>query len=264
MKTIIRDNSRKTITNKIKAVIKTAQFVAKKAKNSVRTKQTCEKSDHFNRHNLFGRAITFIAIMLVMVAGYLYIEDQAQAEPHEENQSRMQIIYELYNGPAAYYKKFIVRDVLLAIGVKNDLCEEIAETIVEESNKNDIPVEMYLAIMKKESTFRNEAISSRHAKGIMQIQGGTWNAYVKKHNLPVTKRDIFLPQANIMVASVILKELHNHYTNLGYQEPLIWDYVLAAYYAGPASVRNGIKGYHRRYIEKVKQYYNEFELQIAA
>jgi soluble lytic murein transglycosylase-like protein len=264
MKTKTRDNSRKPITSKKKVVRPSSQYYLKELKKAVRTKQNFTKSDQFSRSNLFGRAFAFIVIMVVMVAAYIYIEDPAQAEPQKQNQLRMQIIYELYNGPTTYYKKQVVRDVLLASGVKNNLCAEIAETIVEESNKTNIPVEMYLAIMKKESTFRSKAVSSSRAKGIMQIQGGTWDAYVEKHNLPVTKEHIFLPQANIMVASVILKELYDYYAKLGYQEPEIWNYVLAAYYAGPASVKNGIKGYHWRYIEKVKQYYNEFELEIAA
>ncbi len=176
----------------------------------------------------------------------------------------MQIVYDFYNAKASHNKMQIIKDILLGSGVKNDLCTEIAETIVEESNKTDIPVEMYLAIMKKESSFRSKAVSPAFAKGIMQIQGGTWNAYVEKHNLPVTREQIFEPEANIMVASVILKELYDYYAKQGYQEQEIWHYVLAAYYGGPASVRNGIKGYHWLYIEKVKQYYAEFELQIAA
>jgi hypothetical protein len=264
IKTKAKNNSRKKITNKKKVVRPTSQYYLNELKKTVRTKRNCTKSNMFTSSDFFGGVVAFTMIAVVMAVTYLYIEGSAQAEPQKTSESRMQIIYDLYNGPAAYYKKQVVKDVLLASGVKSNLCAEIAESIVEESNKTSIPVEMYLAIMKKESTFRSKAVSSARAKGIMQIQGGTWDAYVEKHNLPVTKEHIFLPQANIMVASVILKELYDYYAKLGYKEPEIWNYVLAAYYAGPASVKNGIKGYHWRYIEKVKQYYNEFELQIAA
>ena len=200
----------------------------------------------------------------MILGAYLYIEGTALAETQKTNQSPFQIVHKFSNAQADYHKKKIVRDILLSSGVKNNLCEVVAETIVEESNKTKIPVEMYLAIMKKESTFRTMAISPAFAKGIMQIQGGTWNAYVEKHNLPVTREQIFEPEANIMVASVILKELYDYYALQGYSEQEIWHYVLAAYYGGPASVKNGIKGYHWRYIKKVKEYYAEFELQIAA
>ena len=254
----------KPITKRNKVLIDSAKYLAKKTKKPIRKKQKFAKSNPFSKSNFIGRTLAFAVIIVVVFVVYVYNESPAQAETQKINQSPMQIVYELYNVPASHHKKKIVRDVLLASGVNINLCAEIAETIVEESNKTDIPVEMYLAIMKKESTFRSRAVSSAKAKGLMQIQGGTWNAYVKKHDLPVTKEEIFQPQANIMVASVILKELYNNYEKLGYQEPVIWNYVLAAYYAGPSSLKNGIKGYHWRYIEKVKEYYAEFELQIEA
>jgi len=209
-----------------------------------------------------GKIMAVAALIAVMVVAYIHVEGLAQAEP--QNQSRMQLIYELYKISVGYEKKQSISDVLRARGVADEVSQEIAEAIVEESDKTKIPVEMYLAIMKTESDFRTNAKSSAYAKGIMQIQPGTWDAYVKKHNLPVTRNHIFVPQANIMVASVILKELHNYYARQGHSDTVIWNYVLAAYYAGPASVKNGIKGYHWQYIDKVKRHYDEFELQIAA
>jgi soluble lytic murein transglycosylase-like protein len=254
----------KPITIKNKVMINSAKFIAEKTKKPLRKNINIVKVSPISEVRLLGRILVFVMMMLLMIGAYIYIEGTAQAETQKNSQSPVQIVYELYKEQAAYNKKKIVREVLMGSGVKENLCAEIAETIVEESNKTNIPVEMYLAIMKKESTFRSRAVSPAYAKGIMQIQGGTWDAYVKKHDLPVTRKEIFQPQANIMVASVILKELYDNYAKLGYQEREIWHYVLAAYYGGPASVRNGIKGYHWRYIEKVKQYYSEFELQIAA
>lgn len=254
----------KPITKKNKVMINSAKFIAEKTKKSYLNNTNIVKVSTISGFRIVGRILLFVMMMLLIIGTYIYIEGTAQAETSKVNQSPVQIVYELYKQQAAYNKKQIIREVLMGSGIKENLCAEIAETIVEESNKTNIPVEMYLAIMKKESTFRSRAVSPAYAKGIMQIQGGTWDAYVEKHSLPVTKKDIFQPQANIMVASVILKELYDYYAKEGYQEQEIWHYVLAAYYGGPASVKNGIKGYHWRYIEKVKQYYSEFELQIAA
>ena len=253
----------KPITKKNKVLIDSAKYLAQKTKKPVRINQKIAKSNPFSKGNLIGGALAFVMMLLLMVGVYIYIEGTAQAATQRTSQSPVQIVYKYYKGQAAYNKKRIVREVLMGSGVKENLCEVIAETIVEESNKTNIPVEMYLAIMKKESTFRSRAVSPAFAKGIMQIQRGTWDAYVEKHNLSVSREDIFQPKANIMVASVILKELYDNYAKLGYQEQEIWHYVLAAYYGGPASVKNGIKGYHWRYIEKVKEYYSEYELQIA-
>jgi soluble lytic murein transglycosylase-like protein len=214
---------------------------------------------------MIGGAVAAAVVVFAIVS--LYIQVQAQAgittsvPIQTPVQNYVQLMYDepLSNDLADEKKKQVINNVLREKGVELSLGWEIAHTIVEESKKTDIPIEMYLAIMQKESTFRKKAVSSAYAKGLMQIRMGTWDAYVKKHNLSVTRKDIFLPTANIKVASVILQDLHSYYARAGYQEPLIWDYVLASYFAGPASVRNGIKHYHQHYINKVKQYYSEFE-----
>ena len=260
MKTKNRENSINTIAIKMKEATIISQLFVKTAKKPAGKKHNFVKSKPHGKVKLFGRAFVFAMLMPLMGSAYIYIEGTAQAENHL---SPMQIVYNFYNTQASPHKIKIIKDVLLGNGVKTGHCTEIAESIIEESSKTDIPVEMYLAIMKKESTFRSDAVSSASAKGIMQIQGGTWNAYVEKHNLPVSRKDIYVPKVNIMVASVILKELYDYYAKRGYQEEKTWDYVLAAYLAGPASVRNGIKSYHWQYIDKVKKYYAEFENQIA-
>jgi hypothetical protein len=213
------------------------------------------------RIKMIGGAVVAAAVVFAIISLYIQVQAQAQITSPIPSpvQHYVQILYDEPLGDSDDKKKQIINDVLREKGVEYTLGLEIADVIVEESKKTDIPIEMYLAIMQKESTFRRKAVSSAYAKGLMQIQGGTWDAYVKKHNLPVTRKDIFIPTANIKVASIILKDLHSQYARAGYQEPLIWDYVLASYYAGPASVRNGIKNYHQHYINKVKQYYDEFE-----
>lgn len=254
----------KPIKNKKKIMKSSSKLIAEKLKELDRQKRKNSLYNGFGLVKIFSKTFACVIIIVTIVVTYIYIEDQAQAEPEGQNSSRMKIIFEFYKTRAAHYKKQIIQDVLLENGVKSELCEEIAETIVDESSKTTIPIEMYLAIMKKESTFRSTVVSSARAKGIMQIQGGTWDACVGKHELPVSRRDIFQPQANIMVASVILKELHNYYSKQGYEEPEVWNYVLAAYYAGPASLKDGLKRYHWRYIEKIKQYHKEFEEKISA
>jgi hypothetical protein len=221
------------------------------------------------RIKMISGVVAAAAVVFALISLYIQVQAQAQTQTQTQIatpvpipvQSYVQVLYydPVLSDDMDDKKKQIINDVLREKGVEYTLGSEIAHVIVEESKKTDIPIEMYLAIMQKESTFRKKAVSSAYAKGLMQIQMGTWDAYVKKHNLPVTRKDIFLPTANIKVASVILKDLHSYYARAGYQEPLIWDYVLASYFAGPASVRNGIKHYHQHYINKVKQYYSEFE-----
>lgn len=254
----------KSIKSKKKIMNSSSVLIAQKLKEIERREKRRAKSATVNKGGLFGRVIASAVIAGTIMGTYIYVERQAQAAFDGQSLSRVTMIYELYNSAIFVDKKKVIADVLLNRGVEENLSLKIAQTVVEESRKTNIPMQMYLAIMKTESTFRPTVVSSAYAKGIMQIQPGTWDAYVEKHNLPVTREHMFEPQANILVASVILKELYDNYIALGHQEPDVWHYVLAAYFAGPASLKNGIKSYHWRYIEKVKKHYNEFESQITA
>ncbi len=225
--------------------------------------QKREKSKAVTMGYLIGRVFGWALIAGTMTGTYIYMERYAQAAFDGQSRSRAMMIYESRDSVVFIDKRKIIVAVLLNRGVEENLSLQIAEAVVEESRKTSIPMQMYLAIMKTESTFRPAVVSSAYAKGIMQIQPGTWDAYVEKHNLPVTREHMFDPRANIMVASVILKELYDNYMALGHQEPDVWHYVLAAYFAGPASLKNGIKSYHWRYIEKVKRHYHRFESLIA-
>jgi len=252
----------KSIKRKKKITSSASVLIAQKLKEIEREEKKRAKT--ITGGNLFNRIIACAVIAGTIMGTYIYVERQAQAALNGQSLSRVTMIYELYNSAIFVDKKKVIADVLLNRGVEENLSLQIAQTVVEESGKTNIPMQMYLAIMKTESTFRPTVVSSAYAKGIMQIQPGTWDAYVEKHNLPVTREHMFEPQANILVASVILKELYDNYIALGHQEPDVWHYVLAAYFAGPASLKNGIKSYHWRYIEKVKKHYNEFESQITA
>lgn len=260
----LRKMELKPIKNKKLKTESSAALIARKLKEIENREKKRARSTTIKKGNFLGRIIACALIALTIGTTYIYIEKQAQAAFDGQNSSRITMYYELYDSWILLNKKKTVSDVLLSRGVEENLSLQIAEAVVEESRKTSIPVQMYLAIMKTESTFRPTVVSRAYAKGIMQIQPGTWNAYVEKHNLPVTREHMFDPQSNIMVASVILKELYDNYIALGYAEPDVWHYVLAAYFAGPASLKSGIKSYHWRYIEKVKKHYSEFEAQITA
>jgi soluble lytic murein transglycosylase-like protein len=88
----------------------------------------------------------------------------------------------------------------------------------------------------------------------MQVHPLTWDAYVKKMNLNVSRDKAFEPALNIMVSAAFLNDLRDQYTKKGYKETILWDYVLSAYYAGAESVRGGLKKNHRTYVKKVREY----------
>jgi len=156
-----------------------------------------------------------------------------------------------------YWQKKRILNVLSQTDLKLGDAMAIARSVIEESKRHDIPVSLFLAIMKKESNFNVQARSPVNAMGIMQIHPATWDAYTKKLNLDVTRRHAFEPALNIMVSAALLNDLRDQYTKMGYEETILWDHILAAYYAGGESLKGGLKKNHRYYVKKVREYDDE-------
>ncbi len=106
-------------------------------------------------------------------------------------------------------------------------------------------VDKYLiaSVIKIESDFNKKAISSKGAKGLMQLMDFT----AKKYNV----KDSFNSADNIMGGTHYLMDLIKRYKNI--------DFVLAAYNAGETAVDkyNGIPPYKEtsNYVRKVKAAY---------
>ena len=94
-------------------------------------------------------------------------------------------------------------------------------------------------IMKIESNFKEDAISSKGAKGLMQIMDNTSLEIYSKINKVIdlsydVKKDIYKPELNILIGSGYLKQLMTKYNNN-------YNLVLAAYNAGMGNVDKWIK-----------------------
>jgi soluble lytic murein transglycosylase-like protein len=161
-----------------------------------------------------------------------------------------------------YWQKKRIMKVLSQTDLKRGDAMTIATTVIKESKRHDIPVSLFLAIMKKESNFNVNARSPVNAMGIMQIHPLTWDAYTKILNLDVTRRHAFEPALNIMVSAALLSDLRDQYTKRGYEETILWDHILAAYYAGGESLKGGLKKNHRYYVKKVREYDDEISSTI--
>ena len=161
-------------------------------------------------------------------------------------------------GQFEHYKaKEEIYNVLRDSGIELGDAMEVAKAVIEQSEKTQIPVTIFLAIMKKESNFSVDARSPVNAMGIMQIHPITWDAYAKKLNIQGSRKKAFDPSLNIMVSAAVLSDLLDSYREQGYREPLLWDYVLSAYYAGASSVRGGLNANHRQYVKRVRKYVRE-------
>jgi hypothetical protein len=156
-----------------------------------------------------------------------------------------------------YGQKKQILAVLSQSDIKLGDAMKIARTVIAESKKHDIPVSLFLAIMKKESNFDVNARSPVNAMGIMQIHPLTWDAYTRKLDLDLSRNMAFDPVFNIMVSAALLSDLRDQYMKKGYEEAVLWDYILSSYYAGGQSLKEGLKKNHLYYVKKVREYERE-------
>ena len=87
------------------------------------------------------------------------------------------------------------------------------------------------AVIKNESSFTPDAVSSVDARGLMQIQGPTleWAVYREGEDAQVTADDLFDPQVNIKYGVMLLRLFLDEFEHL--------DVALCAYHAGWGNVK---------------------------
>ena len=140
---------------------------------------------------------------------------------------------------------------------------EIAEAIIEQSRRTEIPVKTFLGLMRTESNFTVRAVSGSRAMGLMQIHPVTWKKDPQRNSPALFPGGSVNPSVNIMVSATICETCMTNTGVWDYQEPELWDHVFSAYYSGEASVRGGLNRGHRRYVSKVRTHIGEYSQRLA-
>lgn len=103
------------------------------------------------------------------------------------------------------------------------------EYVYKYSDEFDVPESIIFAVIKTESDFRRDAVSSADAKGLMQLTEATFNDCQRWLGEEKTPEEIFDIETNIKYGTYYLSRLYNN----AYGD---WDTVFAAYNAGPGNV----------------------------
>jgi soluble lytic murein transglycosylase-like protein len=211
------------------------------------------REQHLSCRKWWMRVMSAAIVSLLCV---VFMDHQTQAQMKVDMNPMMQDRYAETRSPEEIFEVF--RD-----GKLNRLQGlEIAEAIIEQSRRTDIPVKTFLGLMRTESNFTVRAVSSSRAMGLMQIHPVTWKRYTEKLSLSSSREEAFRPSVNVMVSAEILRDLYDKYQGMGYQEPELWDHVFSAYYSGEGSVRGGLNRRHRHYVNKVRTHINEYSQKL--
>ncbi|HOC46278.1 MAG: lytic transglycosylase domain-containing protein [Syntrophorhabdaceae bacterium] len=116
------------------------------------------------------------------------------------------------------------------LGVPEARIKVIANSVYEESKRYDLDYRLVLAIMKVESNFKNEAVSNRGARGLMQINPTSAKGIARQSGVEIKgTKCLHEPEKNIKLGVSYFSRLQDMFENVVS--------ALHAYNAGPGKVR---------------------------
>jgi soluble lytic murein transglycosylase len=141
---------------------------------------------------VIGRTITIVIIMFAVGAGFLYkfFLEQYERTTHPQGYS------DFVDGYASFY---------------------------------GVPSDIVYAVIKIESSYNENALSSKGAVGLMQITPDTFTWLMSKTGEILKEDALYSPQINIKYGVFFLSYLYDEFGS--------WDIVYAAYNAGMARVK---------------------------
>ncbi len=131
----------------------------------------------------------------------------------------------------------------------------IANSVYEESQKFDIDYRLILAVMKVESNFRNDAVSRKGARGLLQIKPSLARHISRTSDISVKSvKCLYEPEKNIKIGVNYLSRLIERFENI-YT-------ALHAYNVGPRKVKRNTSGDedgapNSRFTKKVMKEYRQ-------
>ena len=133
---------------------------------------------------------------------------------------------------------------------------QLGAAIAEEARKAGFDPLLVVAIIDVESDFDEEAVSSRGARGLMQIKPSTLHELAAQQGLKLTAEEVAAdPALQVRLGIRYLKQLHQSFGDL--------DLALMAYNAGPTRLRKAMKSEgevepFRRYARLVRRDFRHF------
>lgn len=106
--------------------------------------------------------------------------------------------------------------------------KDYSELVSRYAQEYEIEENLIYAIIKAESNFNPNAVSSQKAKGLMQLMDSTAKEIANKIGIEITDKNIFEPETNINIGTKYIATLLEKYECI--------EVALAAYNAGSGNV----------------------------
>ena len=109
---------------------------------------------------------------------------------------------------------------------------EYSDSVEKYSTEYNVDKHLIYAIIKAESNFEKDAVSSKGAKGLMQLMNSTAEDIAKELDINLDEDDILDPDINIMLGTKYISDLIEKYNSI--------ELALTAYNAGGGKVDSWI------------------------
>ncbi|MEW6375294.1 MAG: transglycosylase SLT domain-containing protein [Thermodesulfobacteriota bacterium] len=196
------------------------------------------KKRSFKIH-ILGICFTFL-LSLFLMCGNLIFKIEKDLAKHS---------FEAVKGHVIEIRtKFKLLEILRTKPISIGHALEIADVVFEESINRKIPISMVLAIINRESSYRNSVVSEKGARGLMQLMPETWNQYMDDPKLKKEIENSYIPTLNIRAAMAYLEDLIKNEKD--------WNKVLSIYVSGNKDIVSN-KVYIKHVFKKAKEYSEE-------
>jgi soluble lytic murein transglycosylase len=111
--------------------------------------------------------------------------------------------------------------------------KDYSEYVSKYAEKYGVEEDLIYALIKTESNFKPNAVSTSNAKGLMQLMYATAKEIAQKNQIELTEENILEPDININLGTIYIAELLEKYE--------CKELALAAYNAGSGNVDKWIK-----------------------
>lgn len=201
---------------------------------------------------------SYVTLVFLLTQKNLMNEDSQRSKAAQDSQATLE---QMKASRRAQKASFVTKIIRLHTSEK-EAVNNLAEIIVSESERAAYDPLFVAAVIRSESMFKNRAISSRGAKGLMQLMPATGKYISERENIDLKKSDdLHDPTTNVRLGIAYLKYLERKFH--GNRER-----VLLAYNWGPANVALALRGaatppshslqYAKKILAAHSQWENEF------